>query len=110
MFNPDSWKFVAVYLLGGLAQTFLMLNIAHEDGKLSALPKIHMLKNGAARQGFLARESFDKLIDNLTANLKPLVTFLYYCGVRLGEACQIEWSQVDLDAALIRLEGDPNQK
>jgi integrase len=30
----------------------------------------------------------------------------YYCGVRLGEARQIEWSQVDLDAKLIRLEED----
>src|SRR5580700_8518488 len=29
--NPDSWKFVALYLLGGLAQTFLMLNIAHDS-------------------------------------------------------------------------------
>ena len=29
--NPDSWKFVAVYLLGGLAQTFLLLNIAHDS-------------------------------------------------------------------------------
>ncbi|HWO34879.1 MAG TPA: hypothetical protein VNO32_39305, partial [Candidatus Acidoferrum sp.] len=25
--RPDSWKFVALYLLGGLAQTFLLLNI-----------------------------------------------------------------------------------
>jgi integrase len=32
------------------------------------------------------------------------VTFLYYCGVRLGEAMQIDWSQVDLGAALVRLE------
>jgi linoleoyl-CoA desaturase len=30
-FNPDSWKFVAVYLLNGLAQTFLLLNIAHDS-------------------------------------------------------------------------------
>ena len=30
-FNPDSWKFVAIYLLSGLAQTFLMLNIAHDS-------------------------------------------------------------------------------
>src|ERR1700733_6050947 len=28
--RPDSWKFVALYLLGGLAQTFLLLNIAHD--------------------------------------------------------------------------------
>jgi linoleoyl-CoA desaturase len=26
-----SWKFVALYLLGGLAQTFLLLNIAHDS-------------------------------------------------------------------------------
>ena len=31
VFNPDSWKFVALYLLGGLAQTFLLLNIAHDS-------------------------------------------------------------------------------
>jgi len=29
--HPDSWKFVAVYLLSGLAQTFLLLNIAHDS-------------------------------------------------------------------------------
>jgi integrase len=30
--------------------------------------------------------------------------FLYYCGVRVNEARQIEWTQVSLDARLIRLE------
>jgi linoleoyl-CoA desaturase len=29
--NPGSWRFVALYLLGGLAQTFLLLNIAHDS-------------------------------------------------------------------------------
>jgi fatty acid desaturase len=29
--KPDSWKFVALYLLNGLAQTFLLLNIAHDS-------------------------------------------------------------------------------
>ena len=29
--KPDSWKFVALYLLGGFAQTFLLLNIAHDS-------------------------------------------------------------------------------
>ena len=81
-----------------------MLNIAHEDGKLRTVPKIRMLKAGQARKGFLEREKFESLLANLPPNLKPLVTFLYYCGVRLGEALQISWEQVDLDAALIRLE------
>jgi integrase len=37
-------------------------------------------------------------------NLKPLIISLYFCGVRLGEALQIEWSHVNLDEAPIRLE------
>ena len=83
-----------------------MLNIAHEDGKLRTVPKIRMLKAGQPRKGFLEREKFESLLTNLPANTKPLVTFLYYCGVRLGEALQINWDQVDLDAALVRLESD----
>jgi integrase len=38
--------------------------------------------------------------------VNPLVIFLYYCGVRVGEAKQIEWSQVDLTKALVRLEDE----
>lgn len=30
-FRPDSWKFAALYVAGGLAQTFLLLNIAHDS-------------------------------------------------------------------------------
>ncbi len=29
--RPDSWRFVALYVLSGLAQTFLLLNIAHDS-------------------------------------------------------------------------------
>src|SRR5271165_6592170 len=28
--KPDSWRFFALYLISGLAQTFLLLNIAHD--------------------------------------------------------------------------------
>jgi linoleoyl-CoA desaturase len=30
-FRPDSWRFIALYVFGGLAQTFLLLNIAHDS-------------------------------------------------------------------------------
>ena len=36
--HPDSWKFAAIYLLGGLAQTFLMLNIAHDSNHNAISP------------------------------------------------------------------------
>ncbi|HEV2521969.1 MAG TPA: site-specific integrase [Candidatus Acidoferrales bacterium] len=81
-----------------------MLNIAKEDGKIIAVPKIRLLKEPAARKGFLPLEKFEELLAALPVHLRPLITFLYYCGVRLGEALQVEWSQVDLKAALIRLE------
>jgi integrase len=91
---------------GSLRLLRRMLNIAHEDKKIQFVPKIRLLKNSPARKGFLAKEQFDVLISFIPVNLKPIVTFLYYCGIRLGEARQIEWSQVDLKAALVRLEED----
>ena len=83
-----------------------MLSIALEDGKIKFRPKIRLLKAGPARKGFLLLEKFDELLGHLPLNLKPLITFLYYCGVRVGEALQIEWAQVDLAGGLIRLESE----
>jgi integrase len=83
-----------------------MLRIGYEDGKLSSVPVIRLLKANPARKGFVAHEKFEELIEHLPLHLRPLITFLYWCGVRLGEALQITWDQVDLDAALIRLEDE----
>jgi integrase len=83
-----------------------MLNIAKEDGKIPTVPKIRLLKEPPARKGFLPREKFEELLAALPAHLRPLITFLYYCGVRLGEALQVTWAQVDLKAGLICLEED----
>jgi integrase len=95
---------------GSLRLLRRMLAIAHEDGRIQSVPKIRMLPNSPARKGFLPPESFDKLIAELPANLKPLVTFLYHSGVRLGEAKQIQWSQIQWsdgsDDALIVLEDE----
>jgi len=81
-----------------------MLKIAHEDSKLQFIPKIRFLKEPRARQGFVEQEKFDELIALLPTHLRPLIMLLYYCGVRVGEARQIEWPQVDLVAHIIRLE------
>jgi integrase len=83
-----------------------MLHIAHEDGRIQNVPKIRFLKEPPARKGFLELENFENLVNLMPTHLRPLITFLYYCGVRVGEALQIEWPQVDLDARLIRLEED----
>lgn len=80
-----------------------MLNIARIDGKIQYMPVVRLLKEPPARKGFLERRQFERLLSKLPIKLRPLITF-HYCGGRVGEACQIEWSQVDLGGALIRLE------
>jgi len=46
-FRPNSWKFAALYLLGGLAQTFLLLNIAHDSNHnaISSNPTVNKTLN-----------------------------------------------------------------
>ena len=83
-----------------------MFNIARTDGKIQFMPVVRLLKEPPPRKGFVTRAQFETLLPKLPVNLRPLVTFLYYCGVRVGEAVQIEWGQVDLHGALIRLEGE----
>jgi integrase len=81
-----------------------MLRIAHEDGKIHSVPKIRMLKEPGARKGFLEIQKFGALIGALPGYLRPLVAFLYYCGVRKNEALSIDWVQVDLQHRFIVLE------
>jgi linoleoyl-CoA desaturase len=47
--RPDAWKFVALYVLGGLAQTFLLLNIAHDSNHnaISSRPVVNKTLNYA---------------------------------------------------------------
>jgi linoleoyl-CoA desaturase len=46
-FRSDSWLFVALYVLSGLAQTFLLLNIAHDSNHnaISSVPSVNKLLN-----------------------------------------------------------------
>ena len=90
----------------GLSCLRRMMNIAFDDELIQKVPKMYFLKEPPARKGFLELEKFDELANLLPTRLKPLIIFLYYCGVRVGEALKIEWSQVDLDRRLIRLEED----
>ena len=87
-----------------LAALRRMLRLAKRDGKIHDVPYIEFQKEPPARKGFLERDKFDELVNLLPTHLKPLVTFLYYCGTRIGETLQIEWSQVNLDAREIQLE------
>src|SRR5579871_5587217 len=46
-FHPDSWTFVSLYLLNAIAQTFLLLNIAHDSNHnaISSKPSVNKSLN-----------------------------------------------------------------
>jgi len=84
---------------GSLRLLRRMLILAHEDKKIQVVPKIRLLK-GTPQKRFPGPRAIRLTRSFLPINLKPLIIFLYYCGVRLGEAEQIDWPQVDLKSAL----------
>lgn len=83
-----------------------MLRLAADEGRISRAPKIQLVKEPPPRQGFLNPDQFGRLLAALPQSLRPLITFLYYCGVRLGEARSVRWAQVDLRDHLVHLEGE----
>ncbi|HVP51118.1 MAG TPA: site-specific integrase [Terriglobales bacterium] len=87
-----------------LAALRRMLKLAHREGRIPNVPFIPLLKEPAPRRGFLPLERFERVLNLMPPELKPLICFLYFCGVRCGEALQITWEQVDLVNKLIRLE------
>lgn len=89
-----------------LAAMRRMLNLAKRERKVQDVPYIEFQKEPPARKGFLELEDFQTLIRLLPTHLRPLITLLYYCGARIGEALQIEWDQVDLNARRIHLEAE----
>ncbi len=93
-----------------LASLRRMLMLAHEERKLAYVPKIHFQKEPKPRKGVVSEEKFDELLRALPSHLRPLVCFLYWTGVRGGEALAIEWDQVDLDEGLIRLDETKNDE
>lgn len=78
-----------------------MFSIARQEGRLTLVPFVGLLKKPPARQGFIGEEKFAELFAALPDHLKPLILFLYRCGGRVGEALEIDWSQVDMRAATI---------
>jgi integrase len=93
----------------GLLQS--MFRTARRSGKLQTIPEFpEQQKVNPPRQGYCTPEQFRLIRSHLPENLWPLLTLLYYTGVRVGEATKIMWSydgfpQVDLEKRQITLLG-----
>jgi len=68
-------------------------------------PKIKLLRDDNARQGFFEPHEYASVPRHLPDELKPVITFAYITGWRIkSEVLSLEWRQIDLQAGEVRLD------
>jgi len=72
--------------------------------KVIRVPYIPMLKESNVRKGFFEHSEYLALRRNLPEYLKPVLTFGYYTGARVGEILNLRWRQVDLKGGTVHLD------
>jgi integrase len=89
-----------------LAALKRMFNLATEmtPPKVVRVPYIPMLRESNVRKGFFEHEEYIALRSDLPSHLRPVLTFGYYTGARLGEILHLRWSQVNLNSRTAYLE------
>jgi len=78
-----------------------MLAYAREMGMEVADVKLKKPTYDDARLRWLTEEERDALIEACDAEIKGLVTFLFFTGARLGEAFGLRWSEVVENTAVL---------
>ncbi len=86
-----------------------MMSLARREGKLAQAPYFPMLKEDNVRKGFLTPAQFSKLRNTMPEHLRPLVTFLYFTGCRVGAALAITWPQIEFEKGRLQLRIEGNQ-
>ena len=81
-----------------------MFNLALQTEKLPSAPYIPSLTENNVRTGFSEYEEFLALRNALPTFLYPVVTFGYYTGWRVTEVLNLQWRQVSLEEAEVRLD------
>ena len=84
-----------------------MINLARRRGRSIQAPYFPMLKENNIRKGFIIPAQFIELRDTMPDHLRPLMTFLYFTGCRVGVALAITWSQIEFEKERfqLRIEG-----
>jgi len=82
-----------------------MLNLGAQctPPKVDRVPHIPMLKESNPRKGFFEPGDFAAVRDALPSYLKGMVTFAYKTGWRKEEVTDLQWTEVDLDRGIVKL-------
>lgn len=81
------------------------LGYEHDPPLVARVPHFPKLTESAPRKGFLKPESYQKLLFELPEDLRLLFVIAYHVGLRKGALLRIRWSQVDVPANTIWMEG-----
>ena len=80
--------------------------LAIEHARISAAPKITMLAENNARQGFLEPADFEATVNSLPGHLQDFARFAYVTGWRKGELQSLAWADVKREAKTILLRSE----
>jgi integrase len=81
-----------------IAQLKRMCSYAVECGRLQSHPLAHvkLLRKPNVRQVAIDEETFAKLLDAASPELRPILVVAYDTGMRKGEILNLRWSLLDL--------------
>lgn len=104
--GPEHRKPVSAALINRELTTLKrMFSLAIQAGKLHRKPHFPMLREDNVRAGFFERDQYEAVLAQLPPAMRPVVTFAYVTGWRIGsEVLPLQWRQVDLKAGEVRLD------
>ncbi len=84
---------------------------ANDSGRtvLDAIPDFELPTRPKLRLDFLREAEMLSLLDELPARLHAFIKFLFYQGLRSGEAEAITWAQLDLNKAIFFPDAERNK-
>jgi integrase len=89
----------------GLLRRAFQLGYNQDPPLVARVPHFLRLTEGEPRKGFLKPELYHKLLFELPEDLRLLFVIAYHVGLRKGALLRIKWSQVDLKANTIWMDG-----
>jgi hypothetical protein len=95
----------------GMLHRAYQLGYQQDPPLVARVPFFPKLPEAEPRKGFLKPELYNKLLLTLPEELRLLFVVAYHVGLRKGALLRIKWSQVDMAASCIWMEGKrPNRK